>query len=196
MDIETVGYYEGDPDRYVDRTRSLHFYEGLEKDLDSFAEGVGLGGLIADLGSGSGRDAGYFLGLGFSVIAVDAAASLLKRCCVSHPGVHPVCADITALPFAQRSIDGIWACASFLHLEREQIPDVIQSCFDILKPTGVIGISMKAGATVERRADGRLFTLVGRDELSTWIQAAGFVDVSVYGPVRKDWLLAIARRPT
>ena len=53
--------------------------------------------------------------------------------------------------------DGIWACASILHLEKGDLPDVLQKMANALKTGGVIYTSFKYG-DFEGERNGRYFT--------------------------------------
>ena len=54
-------------------------------------------------------------------------------------------------------LDGIWACASLLHVPGAELPDVMQRLCKALKPGGVLYASFKYG-TGEREHHGRRFT--------------------------------------
>lgn len=53
-------------------------------------------------------------------------------------------------------LDGIWACASLLHVPRSEIDDVLRRLTQALKPDGILFASFKYGNT-EQDSDGRLF---------------------------------------
>jgi hypothetical protein len=53
--------------------------------------------------------------------------------------------------------DGVWACASLLHLPKAELPDALQRLGRSLKPRGALYASFKYG-TFEGERDGRHFT--------------------------------------
>lgn len=53
--------------------------------------------------------------------------------------------------------DGLWACASILHLTYEEIMDVMKRIHGALKPQGVFYTTFKYG-TFEGERDGRYYT--------------------------------------
>jgi hypothetical protein len=55
-----------------------------------------------------------------------------------------------------RQFDGIWACASLLHVPSASFPDVASRFVGALRPGGAWYMSFKLG-TGERRVDWRLF---------------------------------------
>ena len=111
--------------------------------------------LILDLGCGSGRDTLAFKKKGYQVEAIDYSAELVKKA-----------RELTNIEVRQQSFydlaennkyDGIWACASLLHCERDRLTEVLGLIFKALKPNGVCYMSFKYGNT-DREKDRRSFT--------------------------------------
>jgi SAM-dependent methyltransferase len=122
---------------------------------DRFLSEVPDGGIILDAGCGSGRDAKAFKGRGFRVAAFDASKELAA-----------LASELLGQPVSVRSFtdveevalyDGIWACASLLHLPFGEIPSVLNRLWNALKPGGTLYLSFKEGQG-EREKDGRHFT--------------------------------------
>ncbi|MFE3196084.1 class I SAM-dependent methyltransferase [Nocardia sp. NPDC059240] len=198
MDRQTIYWYEEFATNYIARNDSFEAFRGLEQDLLKFVGRLRDGAVVVDLGSGSGRDARLISAAGHTVIAVDRSRPLLERCLVSASPEHRIIgvnADLVALPFAPGSIDGIWACGSLLHLPHSEIPDVLARCYEMLRPGGPMGLSMKEGSGSERRSDGRLFTYTNKAELCGWLSQIGYCRITIDGPSRNQWLLAVAVKP-
>lgn len=113
------------------------------------------GARILDAGCGSGRDAKAFSEMGYEVEAFDASAELVELA-RQHTGL-PVkqmrFEDITEV----ERYDGIWCCASLLHVPLAELPGVMAQLSEALKPGGVWYLSFKYGSG-EREKDGRRFT--------------------------------------
>lgn len=113
------------------------------------------GARILDAGCGSGRDAKAFSEMGYAVEAFDASAELVELA-RQHTGL-PVkqmrFEDITEV----ERYDGIWCCASLLHVPLAELPGVMTQLSEALKPGGVWYLSFKYGSG-EREKDGRRFT--------------------------------------
>jgi hypothetical protein len=62
--------------------------------------------------------------------------------------------------------DGIWACASLLHVPRLELAEVLRGVLRALRFNGTLYTSFKHG-TGERIVDGRLFTDMTEGELSS-----------------------------
>jgi ADP-ribose pyrophosphatase YjhB (NUDIX family)/predicted TPR repeat methyltransferase len=134
---------------------------------------------ILDAGCGPGRDSKWFHGRGFHVIGVDRSAGMLAEARRRAPGVEFRQGDLRALDFPDGSFDGIWCCASLLHLARADVPPVLAS-FNRLLGHGYLWLSVKQGLSeeVEERAYGagnpRRFTYFQRPELELLVERAGF----------------------
>ena len=110
---------------------------------------------ILDFGCGSGRDTKYFLSRGHQVDATDGAEELCK-----------IASEYTGIPVKQmlfeeldavEEYDGIWACASILHVAKAQLPEILQKMTIATKQGGIIYTSFKYG-DFEGEKNGRFFT--------------------------------------
>ena len=108
-----------------------------------------------DFGCGSGRDTKYFIDNGYEVDAMDGSKELCKAA-TKYTGIqvhHMLFED-----FNDSNIyDGIWACASILHLKKCELSDMIKRLYRALKRNGVIYMSFKYG-DFEGVRNGRYFT--------------------------------------
>ena len=113
------------------------------------------GARILDAGCGSGRDAKAFSEMGYEVEAFDASAELvgLAR---QHTGLPVKQMRFEEVTEVER-YDGIWCCASLLHVPLAELPGVMAQLAKALKPGGVWYLSFKYGSG-EREKDGRRFT--------------------------------------
>ena len=110
---------------------------------------------ILDFGCGSGRDTKYFLAQGHQVDATDGSEELCK-----------IAGEYTGIPVKQmlfeeldgvEEYDGIWACASILHVAKAQLPEILQKMTTATKKGGIIYASFKYG-DFEGEKNGRFFT--------------------------------------
>ena len=103
---------------------------------------------IADLGCGAGRDLAFFEREQPSAVTVgiDASAAMLEA---ARPHVHGrlVEGDLRLLPLEAGSQHLVWACASLLHLPKQQLPAALSEARRVLAPGGVLAVTMKAGTS-------------------------------------------------
>jgi len=146
----SVEFYEKNADTFIAQTVDVDM-TGL---YQRFCKHLHSGASVLDAGCGSGRDALAFSSMGYDVVAFDASAKMVatasKRSCCP---VYKMTFENMELG---REFDGIWACASLLHVPRPQLPEILKRLMDILKPTGALYASFKYGDQ-EREKDGRYF---------------------------------------
>jgi superfamily II DNA or RNA helicase/HKD family nuclease/SOS-response transcriptional repressor LexA len=124
------------------------------------------GGLILDAGCGAGRDSKAFLQHGYRVHPFDACPELATLA-AQHLG-QPVAVRTFAHVDEVACYDGIWACASLLHLSPAEIPPALGLLWSALKPGGTLFVSFKYGAG-EAEIDGRHFTYADESRLAQWL---------------------------
>ncbi|WP_043974534.1 MULTISPECIES: class I SAM-dependent methyltransferase [Acinetobacter] len=109
---------------------------------------------ILDLGCGSGRDTLAFKNKGYQVSATDYSKELVDKArCLT--GIDVRFESFYELS-EQNQYDGVWACASLLHCERERLAEVLEKILKALKVKGICYMSFKYGAG-DRYKDGRQF---------------------------------------
>lgn len=154
--------------------------------------------LILDWGCGSGRDALEFIREGFRVEAVDASRELCEIAS-EYAGINVRCEGFYDLVAIDR-YDGIWACASLLHLEKKEIPSVITIAKKALKPKGILYASFKYG-DFEGEEKERHFTYLTEDGIADVMKnvcGMDIVDMWTSTDVRRcaqaDWLNIILEK--
>ena len=144
-------YYDTNAERYAAETFSADMSEQYSRFLPLLKEGA----RILDVGSGSGRDACRFQRLGYQVMALEPSGNLCREIGRVFPG-EIVCSDIQNYRPEER-YDGIWACASLLHLREEELLHFFGHLDLYLKENGIMYISGKNGISTGKAADGRYF---------------------------------------
>lgn len=122
---------------------------------------------ILDAGCGSGRDALAFQRLGHTVSAFDASPAMAEHASRLLNVTVPV-RRFAEIDEVER-YDGIWACASLLHVPESQLPDAFERLWRALKPGGVLYCSFKRGQG-ERLHHERHFTDADEARLAAWTQ--------------------------
>jgi 2-polyprenyl-3-methyl-5-hydroxy-6-metoxy-1,4-benzoquinol methylase len=192
---ETIAYYDMNAQRFFDQT--------VDVDMTSlyrpFLELLPDGGRILDAGCGSGRDSLYFKLQGYGVEAFDASAEMCRLANI-----------LTGMPVRQMTFDevewysefdGIWACASLLHVERASVTAVLEKLAYAMKPTGVLFISTKR-RDEEWRKEGRFFNGYKEESFSRLIESQSLLRLASLwttadtrpGRESEIWLNAIVRR--
>lgn len=162
MTTPTLLYYESNAEQFFDNTVNVEVSRLYERFLSHLPENS----LILDAGCGSGRDSKAFSEMGFRVASFDAAESLVK-----------LAQEYCGFTVKQRCFeqideiacyDGIWACASLLHVPETSLPLNLARLWNALKPGGIFYLSFKYGEG-EREDNGRHFTDANESRLAAWL---------------------------
>ena len=84
-----------------------------------------------------------FMKLGYEVTSVDGAKELAKKASVLL-GKEVIVSTFEELELKEK-FHGIWACASLLHIKREDLKTVLNNLYNNLEDNGVFYMSFKYG---------------------------------------------------
>ena len=194
-DIEkTIAYYNYNAERFVESTINAdvsELYMPFEKLLSPGAK-------ILDLGCGSGRDSKYFVQRGYDVVAVDPSPAMCDhtRSIVDIPFIQMKAEDLDFY----NEFDAVWACASLLHVPKNDQKKVMWQIAKSLKEGGICYCSWKFGD--EERFDGSRwfmdYTEVSLRELLKSIPVFKTVRIWITNDVRVDknqsWINALIKK--
>jgi SAM-dependent methyltransferase len=159
-------YYDDYADDFRERTAALPLnavYEPFLRQLQPCAR-------ILDAGCGSGRNAAAFLSHGFRVTAIDASPAVVQL--AKRSGIDASVMTFQRMTFI-KEFDGIWACASVLHVPHAEIPEVLNRFARALNPRGILYVSLKEGQSERIAEDGRFFSYFTLDEFSDSLTRGG-----------------------
>ena len=178
--VNTIDYYNRNAQNFIDGTVSVDFTQNQNVFLELLPNGAH----ILDFGCGSGRDTKYFLDRGYQVDAVDGSMELCRAA-----------SEYTGIPVKQmlfqelaevEKYDGIWACASILHVKKTELPDIIRKMSLATKENGIIYVSFKYG-DYEGERNGRYFTDMTETSMKELL--ADFPELEV----EKQWITGDVR---
>lgn len=206
-------------ERFYRRWRGFEQYDSMGRFLQRLPDRGDQRPRILDAGCGPGTYLNAFYAMGVECVGIDlsekmlkVAHEVLKGAALTRRPDHPV-----PLPrllkgnafepdFDERSFDGIWYCAVFVHVPKLQAPHTLAALHRILKDDGVLYLSAQVGGGSVVRYEGRVFFYYTDEELRRLFAKAGFVvadawetvtDKSSCGGTReKPWLhYLLKKRP-
>lgn len=193
----TIQYYEEHAEEFASNTLDANMASIRSRFLAHLPSGC----RILDFGCGTGRDSKAFLELGYDVTAIDGSEALCKIA-QALTGLSVRCLDFRKYEPAKDEIyEGIWACASLLHLQKDDLLPVMQVLSQALQPGGAFYVSFKYG-DFEGERNGRYFTDFTLEEFREFIKKVPELYVAEYwvtGDVRpgrgdERWLNIVLRR--
>jgi SAM-dependent methyltransferase len=191
----TLDYYEANAGDYFASTVDINMtvlYVPFLLYLRPFSS-------ILDAGCGSGRDALYFSRRGFRVTAFDYAPSLVKM--ASKLTGH----EILNLSFQKiefrNQFDGVWACASLMHVPMDEMHDVLSRLSRSMKVDAVMYASFKPEKSECYRND-RLFVDMDKNGFDSLIEQHPEMTILRYwnthdprpGMKKEVWLNVLIRK--
>lgn len=137
---------------------------------------------VIDLGCGAGRDGVVFVENGFDYVGIDASDGMLKVASGRVPKGKFEQMDFSKTNFFDNTFDGFWAAASFLHIPKKDVGEVLQEAKRITKNGGVGFISVKEKAKMDEGMInevkygglGRYFSFYMQDEFKNLLEQNGF----------------------
>ncbi|GLS83699.1 class I SAM-dependent methyltransferase [Paraferrimonas haliotis] len=162
----SIDYYDANAQDFFDSTVDVD----MRSIYQEFVSRLAVGATLVDAGCGSGRDARYFAQQGFQVLAFDASEALVTLA-QNRTGLRVVKARFLDFQTLLASLDGIWACASLLHVAKAELSATFTHLSQFLKPDAVFYCSFKYGDDEVSR-NGRRFTNLDEVSLAALLKQA------------------------
>ncbi|MCI9274619.1 MAG: methyltransferase domain-containing protein [Clostridia bacterium] len=154
----TIDYYNKNAKEYFEQTIKGNFKENYDRFLSRISDNS----YILDFGCGSGRDSKYFIEKGYKVKAIDGSEEMCKL------ASKYIAQNVKCMKFSELdekdTYDAIWACASILHVTKEEFPSILSKMINALKEKGIIYMAFKKGQGY-KVIEGKYYNFLNREEL-------------------------------
>lgn len=171
---KTLEYYNSFTNDYVARTATtdevMPFYESVLPLLKP-------GSKILDFGCGTGRDSLFFMGKGFDVVAYDGSGAMCEI--AKKSGIKKVINRTFLELDSNDEFDLVWAYASLLHSATQDLSNIFNKVYKVLKPDGKFFICFKYGNFEGIRND-RLFNDFTEEKFDTLLSKSKFVPYKIW----------------
>lgn len=153
---------------------------------------------VLDVGCGPGWESATLADRGHDVTAVDITPAFLRQTGEVAPTAERARMDMRSLGFAPGSFDGVWVCASFLHVPREDAPATLAGFERVLREGGVLFCAVQRGEGETDVDEGpydaddeRRFVYYDPEGFRALVEDAGFAVDSVDSD--DGWIQLLAR---
>jgi len=183
---ELEASYDRVAEQYADE-----FFRELERKpfdrelLDTFAENVRTRGEVCEIGCGPGHIARYLQDRGASMRGIDLSLEMVQWAQRLNPDISFEQGNMLALNLPNASWAAIVSFYAIIHIERDKVTRALQEMNRVLQPGGSLLISFHAGEGVLHRDEwydkpiSIDVTLFGTDEMSGYLESAGFEGVNI-----------------
>ena len=187
-----IDYYNKNAEAFCENTVNAD----MSSQYNMFEKYLFEGARILDLGCGSGRDTKYFIEQGYLVEAIDGSEELCRRAS-ELTGIEVKNIRFQDIGYSNE-FDGVWACASLLHVPSVELKSVFMKIAEALRDNGILYVSFKYG-DFECERNGRIFTDMNEDTIEALIKGVPELEIKesyISGDVREgrgdeQWLNAI-----
>lgn len=139
----TLKYYDDNIESYKEQWLN-DFTKNYNFEIpDIFLSYLSENSHILDLGCGTGRDSKYFINKSYQVTSIDGSYEMCK---VAENLLKKEVEQINFLDIDYKEqFDGVFACASLLHLDNEDLIIVLKKISSALKQNGILYACFKYG---------------------------------------------------
>lgn len=197
----SINYYDQNADQFIQDT----FYADMSAAYALFTQYLKPDATLLDIGCGSGRDSNYFASQGYTIYAHDGSEAMVEHT-RKFLGDKVVVADFSEFDpmrhFGKNIIfDGLWACASLIHVPEENMVNIVNNYMQYAAEGGVFFLSFKL-RDKNHEKDGRNFTNFNREKLETLIKQCNGLDILELvetvdvraGREDEGWIIVVVRK--
>lgn len=102
---------------------------------------------LLEIGAGPGRDSKFFMEQGFEVIATDLSTEMVKLC--KEKGLNAYELPFGDIDSLNQKFDAVWALNCLLHVEKRNLPSILDKISNVLNHEGVFFMGVYGGEDSE-----------------------------------------------
>ena len=144
VELDLVAYYDQEAD-----FRAGQPLDGprLEARSEFLSRWMPPSGRMLEVGTGAGRDTGYFAEQGVDIHGIDLSNEQLRH--AQAAGGLVALASVRALPFPDETFDAVWTMSTLMHVPDSAIESALAELRRVLAPGAVAAIGVWGGPDIE-----------------------------------------------
>lgn len=147
---KTIDHYSRNAQKYFFDTGYIDMGDQYKK----FLSRLKFGDLILDAGCGTGRDTKHFIKEGFRVVSFDACKEMVDMC-NQYSFAYCNQDSFESIKYIEE-FNGVWACASLIHLSWDDLKIAFIQLYNATKSDGIIYFSLKQDDRDSVDEDGKV----------------------------------------
>ena len=156
----TKNAYNLNSEEYIKKYKKNSNFDKREE-FSTFIKNLN-GRKILDVGCGPGFHTEYFNSKGLDCLGIDNSKEMVKYAKKNKINVELM--DMENLDFKNNTFDAIWCVSSLLHLPKKNIPEIINSFYELLSNKGTLYVSLKEGNKEEFDTKSRFFSYFEKND--------------------------------
>lgn len=166
---KTIKYYDNITNAYIKGGAAVV----LKDKIDRFIELLP-GKKILDVACGPGHDTDYLNRMGFDCLGIDLSKKMIEFARQNFKGKFELM-DFFDLKLGNNSFDGMWCSSIFVHIEKDDLPELLENSRKALKKNGILGIiTAQKQKRIKNQNDTRTYTMFDKKELEDYLKMAGY----------------------
>ena len=146
----------------------------MNEQLLKFINHLGNKKKVLDVGCGTGRDVKFLKDQGIEAMGIDISPEMIEISKKIVKNGHFIVKDMLEMNFEPETFNGIWACASVMHLPKVFLDKILSDFNRILCKDGILYLSVQRGEGGKYVEDGRYFEYYQIDEITEHLKLNGF----------------------
>jgi len=186
---KTIKFYDNTANTYIKSDAAVV----LKDKIDRFIELLP-GKKVLDVACGPGHDSDYLTRKGLYCIGIDLSKKMIEIAQKKFKGKYEVM-DFFDLKFEDNLFDGMWCSSIFVHIKKNDLPELLKNSKRVLKKNGILGIiTVQKQKRIRNKNDTRTYTMFEEKELENYLEKAGFktlfAEVFPYGGKKRIFIIS------
>lgn len=187
---KTISYYNNIANDYFKSSAAVVIKDKIDQFIKSLS-----GKKVLDVGCGPGHDTNYLRKKDIDCIGIDLSEKMIEIARQNFGKKFEVM-DFFNLKFKNDYFDGLWCSSVFVHVVKNDLPELLRNFRKVLKNNGSLGIiTVQKQKTTRDKNDTRTYIMYGKKELEGRLRRDGYKilvsETFIYG--RKKRLFIIAK---
>ena len=153
VEIDLAAYYDQEADFRAKQPLNAERLTARDEFASRLVQGTDR---LLEIGTGAGRDTGFFVERGISTFGIDLSFAQLGHAAAR--GASVVLASVRHIHFPDEHFDAVWTMSTLMHVPDTAIESALAELRRVLSPGATAAIGVWGGPDVEELSHGERYT--------------------------------------